>query len=124
MLTIRTSLADADAINSISRDTPHASRTGSPGGKAIQVEFIDHGPGLSDQDRERVFLPFYTRKAKGMGLGLSIVKGIVEAHRGAICEIGNSGAAAGSGKSPSDNISEGAHFLILLPVLPHAAGAI
>ncbi len=46
-------------------------------GPVVQIEFIDHGPGLSEQDRERVFTPFYTRKAKGMGLGLSIVKGIV-----------------------------------------------
>ncbi len=74
-------------------------------GDAVQIEFIDRGPGLSDQDRERVFAPFYTRKAKGMGLGLSIVKGIVEAHDGAIQEIG--GREGGTG---------GAHFLILLPV--------
>jgi signal transduction histidine kinase len=120
MLTIRTTLADADAINSISRDATHSARSGSPAAKAIQIEFIDHGPGLSDQDRERVFLPFYTRKAKGMGLGLSIVKGIIEAHRGAICEIGNSGGAPG--KAAGDKPSEGAHFLILLPVLPHPAG--
>jgi len=120
MLTIRTTLTDADAINSIQRDASPATRGASMGGKAIKVEFIDHGPGLSEQDRERVFLPFYTRKAKGMGLGLSIVKGIIEAHRGAICEVGNSEGAGG--KSSGEAPAPGAHFIILLPVLPHAAG--
>jgi signal transduction histidine kinase len=123
MLTIRTSLTDADSINSMQRDTAPPARMGNTGGKAIQVEFIDHGPGLSEQDRERVFLPFYTRKAKGMGLGLSIVKGIIEAHRGAICEIGNSSSAS-AGKAAGEKGGEGAHFLILLPVLPHPATAL
>jgi signal transduction histidine kinase len=81
----------------------------------VQIEFIDRGPGLSEQDRERVFLPFYTRKAKGMGLGLSIVKGIIEAHHGMIAEIGNDGEGE-AGESPgAAGAPHGAHFVILLP---------
>jgi signal transduction histidine kinase len=81
-------------------------------GAAIQIEFMDRGPGLSEQDRARVFTPFYTRKAKGMGLGLSIVKGIVEAHGGAILEIGDRQQSSDA----SEGELHGAHFLILLPV--------
>jgi signal transduction histidine kinase len=81
-------------------------------GDAVVIEFIDRGPGLSDQDRERVFTPFYTRKAKGMGLGLSIVKGIIEAHDGRIREVGDQGKSTPASDSPP----HGAHFMILLPL--------
>jgi signal transduction histidine kinase len=105
MLTIRTSLAEDETVRQFLR--------GHGGSPVVQIEFIDHGPGLTEQDRQRVFTPFYTRKAKGMGLGLSIVKGIIEAHRGMICEIGdgdmNRQVRATKAK-PS-----GAHFLILIP---------
>jgi signal transduction histidine kinase len=67
----------------------------------VKVEFADKGPGVPDSDKERIFDPFFTSRAKGMGLGLSIVKGIVEAHHGRICEVGKPGA--------------GARFVILLP---------
>ncbi len=99
-LTIRTALADRDLVLALTRQQVH--------GPVIQIEFIDHGPGLTEQDRERVFTPFYTRKAKGMGLGLSIVKGIIEAHSGIIREIGDLNAGKGR--------REGAHFIVLLPL--------
>ncbi len=70
--------------------------------KYIRVEFADAGPGVPEADKEKIFTPFFTSRAKGMGLGLSIVKGIVEAHRGRICEIGSTGS--------------GARFVIFLPV--------
>lgn len=101
-LTIRTSLADPDAISGLTRQPFQ--------GPVLQIEFIDHGPGLTEQDRERVFTPFYTRKAKGMGLGLSIVKGIIEAHGGVIREIGDIDAA-----SAANDTRQGAHFVVLLP---------
>ena len=49
-----------------------------------RIEVADTGPGISREDRERVFEPFYTRKEKGSGLGLSIVKTIIQAHEGTI----------------------------------------
>ena len=100
MLTIRTALADRENVRQFSRPDYAV--------PVLQIEFIDRGPGLSEQDRQRVFTPFYTRKAKGMGLGLSIVKGIVEAHRGIIREVGD----VDTGRSGKHS---GAHFLILLP---------
>ncbi len=96
MLTIRTSIADNDMVREMTRRAPD--------GTTLQLEFIDSGPGLTEHDRQRVFTPFYTRKAKGMGLGLSIVKGIIEAHGGVIREIGRSASG-----------TSGAHFIILLP---------
>jgi GAF domain-containing protein len=70
---------------------------------AVRIEFVDHGPGIPAEDKAHVFHPFFTTRSKGMGLGLSIVKGIIDAHGGAIREVGHSGA--------------GAHFLIVLPAV-------
>ncbi|HEY0781535.1 MAG TPA: HAMP domain-containing sensor histidine kinase, partial [Thermoanaerobaculia bacterium] len=44
------------------------------------------GPGISDDDREKIFEPFFTTKpdGKGTGLGLPIVRNIVDHHRGEI----------------------------------------
>jgi signal transduction histidine kinase len=103
-ITVRSSLTDEESARRISRTRWD--------GPAIQIEFIDRGPGLSEQDRERVFSPFYTRKAKGMGLGLSIVKGIIEAHRGFINEVGHLDKSA---LEQSEDETHGAHFVILLP---------
>ena len=49
---------------------------------AIEVE--DTGPGIPRQDRDRIFQPFFTTKAKGTGLGLPISLRILEAHGGDI----------------------------------------
>ena len=67
----------------------------------IRIEFADEGPGIPEEIKDKIFTPFFSSRAKGMGLGLSIVKGIVEAHRGRICEAGHHGA--------------GAKFVIFLP---------
>jgi len=44
----------------------------------------DDGPGLSDEAKARLFTPFFTTKPQGTGLGLIIVRKIVEAHRGSL----------------------------------------
>lgn len=50
----------------------------------IQVSVEDNGPGLPDSIAQRLFTPFSTTRAAGMGLGLSICQTIVEAHGGRI----------------------------------------
>ncbi|MGZ6009153.1 MAG: two-component system sensor histidine kinase NtrB [Rhizomicrobium sp.] len=48
----------------------------------VQVSVADTGPGISDDMTEKLFQPFVTTKAAGMGMGLSICRGIIEAHGG------------------------------------------
>jgi nitrogen fixation/metabolism regulation signal transduction histidine kinase len=48
------------------------------------VEIRDNGPGIDDENWERVFDPYYTTKAEGTGLGLAIVKKVVLEHGGEV----------------------------------------
>jgi signal transduction histidine kinase len=67
----------------------------------VGFEVADDGPGIDDANRERVFLPFFTTRAGGTGLGLALVKAIVEAHRGRV--------------SLESGAGQGAVFRVLLP---------
>ncbi|GAB4246376.1 two-component system sensor histidine kinase NtrB [Deferrisoma sp.] len=49
---------------------------------AVRVVVEDDGPGVPPEERERIFDPFYTTRARGVGLGLAIVQRIVAAHGG------------------------------------------
>jgi two-component system sensor histidine kinase HydH len=71
-------------------------------GPMARVEVLDTGPGIPSEVAERVFQPFFTTKASGTGLGLAVVKRIVEAHRGEVF------LEPGPGK--------GARFVIRLPL--------
>jgi len=68
----------------------------------LGVSVRDVGPGIPAGAEETIFEPFYTTKAGGMGMGLSIVRSIVEAHGGSIRVV--------SDREP------GAHFEFILPV--------
>lgn len=74
--------ADAAAKHA---EKPHVqlrfSRT--PGGLAT-IEVSDNGPGVPESLRQDVFLPFFTTKAKGTGIGLSFARQVVLAHHGSI----------------------------------------
>ncbi|MDD4623369.1 MAG: ATP-binding protein, partial [Kiritimatiellae bacterium] len=50
----------------------------------VDIAFIDSGGGIKSEDMGRVFEPYQTTKAKGIGLGLMIVQRIVEEHGGEI----------------------------------------
>lgn len=52
------------------------------GEHAVEVAVIDRGHGISEEDRQRLFTPFYTTKAEGMGMGLNICRSIIEFHDG------------------------------------------
>jgi nitrogen fixation/metabolism regulation signal transduction histidine kinase len=69
-------------------------------GARVQIEVADNGAGVPEALRQDVFLPFFTTKAKGTGVGLSLARQVVLAHRGSI----------GLGESESG----GALFRILL----------
>lgn len=66
------------------------------------IEVQDSGPGVAEKEKATIFQPFFSNRVKGMGLGLSIVKGIVDAHGGEVFEAGEAG--------------QGANFVILLPL--------
>jgi signal transduction histidine kinase len=54
-------------------------------GHAVQrISVTDNGPGISANDLPRIFLPFYTTKASGTGLGLAVVQKIVVQHGGSV----------------------------------------
>lgn len=74
----------------------------SPGNPYVMVSVADTGPGVENDKKSTIFQPFYSGRVKGMGLGLSIVKGIADAHGGTVYEDGEHGL--------------GAKFVILLPV--------
>jgi len=50
----------------------------------VTLQVIDSGPGIAEEDGENIFKPFFTKKKRGTGLGLPIVKKIVEAHSGQV----------------------------------------
>ena len=56
--------------------------TESIGSEGVRVGVRDTGPGLSAESLPRLFEPFYTTKAGGMGMGLVICRSIIEAHGG------------------------------------------
>jgi signal transduction histidine kinase len=55
-----------------------------PGPPHARITISDTGPGIPPEVMKRLFDPFFTTKALGTGLGLPIVRGIVEAHRGQV----------------------------------------
>ncbi|MFO0910684.1 MAG: PAS domain S-box protein [Isosphaeraceae bacterium] len=61
---------------------------------AIRVSVRDNGPGLNLEEQVKIFESFYTTKTKGTGLGMAIVKRIVEAHGGRITVGTSSGPGA------------------------------
>jgi len=72
-------------------------------GASVEVTVSDTGHGLTDEIRERLFLPFYSTKQRGTGLGLSIAAKIVQEHGGSLRAESNS--------------PKGARFLMRLPVM-------
>lgn len=52
--------------------------------KQVTILVIDNGRGISEDQRERIFEPYFTTKSTGTGLGLAMVKQIVEQHNGTI----------------------------------------
>jgi len=60
---------------------------------AVTVDVADNGPGLTAEQRTNVFEPFVTTKPGGMGLGLALVRRIVDAHGGKVEAVDSAGGA-------------------------------
>jgi PAS domain S-box-containing protein len=71
----------------------HCDNASLDGRPAVRISFRDHGAGLSAEQNEKLFEPFYTTKTRGTGLGMAISLRIMQAHAGRI-EVGQ---AAGPG---------------------------
>jgi nitrogen fixation/metabolism regulation signal transduction histidine kinase len=78
-------------------------------GAAVEIAISDTGHGLTDEIRERLFLPFYSTKHRGTGLGLSIAAKIVQEHGGSL--------------RAEPNSPKGARFLLRLPLVEIAGDA-
>jgi two-component system, NtrC family, nitrogen regulation sensor histidine kinase NtrY len=61
---------------------------------AVRIRVSDTGKGLTPEECERLFTPYYTTKEYGTGLGLAIVQSVVADHRGTISVESSSGAGA------------------------------
>jgi len=59
---------------------------------STMVEITDEGGGIADDVLPRIFEPFFTTKAKGAGLGLAVVKRIIEDHGGRIVVSSRTGS--------------------------------
>jgi len=71
------------------------------GSKSVEISVSDSGRGIAADHFDRIFEPFYTTKSKGIGMGLSISRGLVEAHGGHLW---------------AENSAIGATFRFTLPV--------
>ena len=70
---------------------------------AVYISVKDNGSGIKSKNIDKIFEPFYTSSSKGTGLGLAVVKSVVEAHQGEVNYLSQPG--------------EGAHFCLKLPLL-------
>jgi two-component system sensor histidine kinase AtoS len=50
--------------------------------ESCQIAFVDSGPGIPSETRDKMFTPFFTTKSRGTGLGLPTAKRLIEAHQG------------------------------------------
>jgi signal transduction histidine kinase len=57
------------------------------GDGAVRIEVSDSGPGIAEDDRERIFAAFHTTKSEGTGLGLTIARDLVAAHGGTLAVV-------------------------------------
>ena len=72
-----------------------------PDARRARIAVADTGPGIASEDKERLFVPYFSTKTTGMGLGLPIVHQIVTDHGGTIWV--------------EDNLPQGSRFVIELP---------
>ena len=77
---------------------------------AVEISVSDTGHGVTQESKERLFLPYFSTKKRGTGLGLAIVSRIVEDHHGSI--------------RVEENRPVGARFVVELPVATEGMGTV
>ena len=70
--------------NSVKQERGRGSKVYSLKSDFIEVSFSDTGKGIAEENQSKLFNPFFTNKAKGIGLGLALCKRIIEEHKGSI----------------------------------------
>jgi two-component system, LuxR family, sensor histidine kinase DctS len=81
------------------------------GGRRVAFEVADTGPGIPPEVAARLFTPFFTTRAEGMGLGLSLCRTVAEQHGGALAF------------APAQPVAEGGRGTVFRFTLPVARGA-
>ena len=71
-------------------------------GDTVELAVADSGHGIAPEDKEKLFLPYFSTRERGTGLGLAIVSRIVSEHKGSI--------------RVEDNQPRGARFVVEIPV--------
>jgi signal transduction histidine kinase len=74
---------------------------------AVEITVADTGHGVTQELKERLFLPYFSTKKRGTGLGLAIVSRIIQDHHGSI--------------RVEENKPVGTRFVVELPVVPEMA---
>jgi two-component system, NtrC family, nitrogen regulation sensor histidine kinase NtrY len=97
-----------NAIDAMPQGGTLTLRTRNTGDRA-RLEISDTGTGLTPEERERIFTPYYTTKQHGTGLGLAVVQSVVSDHHGTI--------------SVNSETGRGTTFIIDLPKHAEDSGA-
>ncbi|HYM12992.1 MAG TPA: ATP-binding protein [Bryobacterales bacterium] len=104
-----------NAIEAIEADPAHSgneiviSTASGAGGDTVELTVSDAGQGIAPEDREKLFLPYFSTRQRGTGLGLAIVSRIVAEHKGSI--------------RVEDNRPRGAKFIVEIPAVEAKAMA-
>jgi two-component system nitrogen regulation sensor histidine kinase NtrY len=77
---------------------------------AVEIAIADSGHGVTNELKERLFLPYFSTRKRGTGLGLAIVSRVIDEHHGSI--------------RVEENRPAGARFIVELPVVPEATPAV
>jgi C4-dicarboxylate-specific signal transduction histidine kinase len=96
-----------DAVQASPRAREVVLGTSAGNGGEVEIFVRDTGPGLPPEVRLHAFEPFFSTKTQGLGMGLAIVRSIVERHRGRV--------------HAENEITGGAIFRVQLPIADHAA---